>query len=100
MRKAACSMRQPLCSSGEPLIRVRQPDECRGEAFCSIGATANCPCKAPSFAAKALRFTGKLKSHSRKPFCSARKASRLAPQGFDPCARSTKPCAQGRKACI
>jgi hypothetical protein len=64
MRKPACSMRKPLCSSGKPLIRVRQPDECRGEAFCSIGATANCPGKAPSFQGKALRFTGKAK----KPF--------------------------------
>jgi hypothetical protein len=58
MRKAPCSIRKPLCSSGKPLIRVRQPDECRGEAFCSIGASTNCPGKARSFAGKALRFAG------------------------------------------
>ena len=90
--KPPCSMRKPPCPSGEPLIGVRQPDACRSEALCSIGATANCP-------GKALSFAGKAKSLARKPLCSARKASRLALQGSDPCARSAKPCAQGREAC-
>jgi hypothetical protein len=92
MRKPPCSMRKPPCPSGKPLIGVRQPDECRSEAFCSIGATANCP-------GKALSFAGKAKSLAASLFARRARHTRLAPQGFDPCARSTKPCAQGREAC-
>jgi hypothetical protein len=68
------------------LIGVHQLDERCGEAFCAIGAPPNCP-------GKALSLAGKGKSFARKPFCSARKASRFAPQGFDPCVQGSEACA-------
>ncbi|WP_291991681.1 hypothetical protein [Candidatus Accumulibacter sp. ACC003] len=121
--EASCSTRKRLCSSGEPLIGVREPAKRGGEARCSIGVTAMCGGKAPNFTrqpkslagkalicvrqpakrggeafcsigvtancpGKVLNSARKAKSLARKPFSLARKAQRLAPRSFDPCARS------------
>ena len=64
--EAFCSMHKPSWFSGEPFFCVRQPAKRGGEAFCSIGVTANCPGKGERFARKAKKAAGKGINTSRQ----------------------------------